>query len=78
MIKMADFTVSTTIPDNKVTELVAALRDYFGKNTSVEPPVDYTIAELKTLFANETKRQFRVIYVDYMKSQATEPVLGES
>lgn len=70
---MADFSFTITVPDAKVTDLVAALRDYFGKK---EDGSDYSQAELKDLFAAETRRRLGVFYKAYIEKQTAEPDLG--
>jgi len=70
---MADFSFTITVPDAKVPDLVEALRDYFGRK---EDGSDYSQAELKDLFAAETRRRLGVLYKEYMNKQAAEPDLG--
>lgn len=72
---MADFTVTITVPDPKVAELTAALKDYFGTKAD---GTDYSNAELKALFDAEVRRRLKTLYVEYMKKQAAEPTLGET
>ena len=72
---MADFTVTITVPDPKVADLQLALKDYFGTKAD---GTDYTAAELKALFGDEVRRRLKTLYVEYMKKQATAPVLGET
>lgn len=72
---MADFTVTITVPDDKVTDLQNALRAHFGKNPDRS---DKTPAELKASFDAEVKRVLRRIYSDYIIAQRSNPDLGET
>lgn len=70
---MADFTITITVPDAKVTDLVEGLRSYFGKK---DDGSDYSQAELKDLFADECRRRLGILYKEYVKKQTAEPDLG--
>jgi hypothetical protein len=72
---MADFSVTITVPDDKVADLQNALRARFGTNQDGSAK---TPAELKALFDAEVKRVLRRIYSDYIIAQRSDPDLGET
>lgn len=60
---MADFSLSITVPDAKVTEFTEALRSYFGKKPDGS---DYSLAELKALVQAETVRWLKARHKDHL------------
>jgi len=72
---MADFSVSITVPDAKVNELVAALRWAWGPKTPAEgetPAVEYTPAELRAVFKTKVENSLKDIYKrhkEYLRNQ---------
>ncbi len=64
---MADFTLTITIPDPKVDEVVDALRAYFRKNNDGS---EKTITELKEEFRLDAIRRIKRMHEDYMRKNA--------
>lgn len=71
---MADFSIKITIPDDKVSELVAALRSHYGQKVEKISDADgvrvtrseYTPAELKQCFAKQVRQMLRSIHEEHM------------
>ena len=61
---MATINLTITYPDAKGADIVAALRDYYGKHPDGR---DYTPAELQGFVQEETVRFMKAIYVDWKK-----------
>ena len=57
---MADFSVALTVPDDKVTELAAALRWHWGQKS---PGVEYTQAELRAKLKSSVEDSIRGIFL---------------
>ena len=56
---MADFSISLTVPDNKVTELVAAMRWHYGEKSE---GVEYSQAELRGLLKTSVENSLKNIF----------------
>lgn len=70
---MGKITIVLTYPDAKQNELIAALRWHYGLKTQdaqgdpIEPPVEYTAAELLQLIREGHARGLRDIYKRHRK-----------
>ena len=68
---MADFSVSLTVEDAKVNDLLDALRWHWGPK-SIDPVVEYTTAELKAKLKTSVERSVKDIYKrhkEFVRSQ---------
>ena len=63
---MASLDIIITYPDEKQDELLAALRDYYGKK---EDGTDYTALELRGMFHSFCRQKLRTIYRKYKSKQ---------
>jgi hypothetical protein len=61
-MKMADYTLTVTIPDNKQTEFIAALRWHFGKK---EDGNEYSASELRAKLKESLQNSMSDIFKRY-------------
>lgn len=67
---MADFSITITVPDDKVADIVAAYNDRFPQTDQNGDPVVMDAAAVRALIKDKTMASMKTVYQSYKRDQA--------